>query len=714
MNNGISCCLLSKRCFTLYSLALVLFLCPMALAQSANLAVGSTMGVTGASVVLPITLTPGTAAISTLQFDLMFGSSFAYSGTLTGSAAAAAGKDAIASPIPGGVRVLLFGLNQNTMGAGVIANVQFTISISAPIGSSLVTISGIIAADPAAKVVATFGTPGSITTLGFVDTAAPVISLVSSPSVTVRDATITWTTNEGADSQVQYGTTTSYGNSTSVNSILVTSHSQKLTGLGPNTVYHYRVRSADTAGNAAVSGDSTFTTSAGTGNFVMTLPRFSAGRAADGLQTFQAANENLIGMALTNQGTAPAYLAFTALDSSGNLLTGPGIINPKTEVLNPKSQIGMLDSAVFGDAFVASNSQGWIKLETTSPDVRGFFLAFDARLSLMDGAGFGTDPMTDFAFTAIEPAGSTRIDVANGNPDDAIVTFNLMKADGTVRSSQSRVISANGALVADLYGELFSELQPDPGDYLRVHSTEGMAPFQLMQKGVGDIASLAGHDTTAGGATLYSPQYVTGGPWQTSLSVVNLDARTGRVTLRLIGENGAQIGTSRPFTIPAFGKLQIDDPGYFTAATPGEVIAGYVEIAGDGVRLIGSTVFGENTGQTFYSALPLISNLQSSVIFSHIASNDLYFTGIAILNPNAGDANVTIEVYAADGRMLDSRQELLQAKNRSSRLLTEYFPSLAGKDQSSGYIRVISNIPVASFALFGTNDLSVLSAIPPQ
>jgi hypothetical protein len=46
--------------------------------------------------------------------------------------------------------------------------------------------------------------------------------------------------------------------------------------------------------------------------------------------------------------------------------------------------------------------------------------------------------------------------------------------------------------------------------------------------------------------------------------------------------------------------------------------------------------------------------------------------------------------------------------------LTELFPSLAGANRSSGYIRITVDKPVAGFALFGTHDLSVLSAVPPQ
>ena len=102
----------------------------------------------------------------------------------------------------------------------------------------------------------------SVTIAG--DTSAPVISSVSAQIVLGTSATIVWTTNEPGDTQVEFGLTTAYGTSTSINLNLLTAHSQVLSGLNSGTLYHYRVKSMDSAGNLAVSGDFTFTTTAGT------------------------------------------------------------------------------------------------------------------------------------------------------------------------------------------------------------------------------------------------------------------------------------------------------------------------------------------------------------------------------------------------------------------------------------------------------------------
>lgn len=89
---------------------------------------------------------------------------------------------------------------------------------------------------------------------------APVITNVSATSVTNQGATISWISDVASTSQVDYGTTTNYGQTTGLDSAQVTSHSKSITGLSPSTLYHYRVRSQASNGMEAVSADFSFTT----------------------------------------------------------------------------------------------------------------------------------------------------------------------------------------------------------------------------------------------------------------------------------------------------------------------------------------------------------------------------------------------------------------------------------------------------------------------
>ncbi len=88
-----------------------------------------------------------------------------------------------------------------------------------------------------------------------------IISDVAAQCTSATSASITWTTNQPATSQVAYGTTTEYGSSSALDSSLLTSHTVNLSGLEPSTTYHFIMLSTNSDGNAQ-SEDLTFTTPA--------------------------------------------------------------------------------------------------------------------------------------------------------------------------------------------------------------------------------------------------------------------------------------------------------------------------------------------------------------------------------------------------------------------------------------------------------------------
>src|SRR5436309_13273795 len=81
------------------------------------------------------------------------------------------------------------------------------------------------------------------------------ISNVAAASATPTSIGIDWQTNVSANPQIEYGTTSSYGSTTTVDSTMVTRHQLSVSSLQPGTAYHCRVRSTDAKNNSAVSGD---------------------------------------------------------------------------------------------------------------------------------------------------------------------------------------------------------------------------------------------------------------------------------------------------------------------------------------------------------------------------------------------------------------------------------------------------------------------------
>jgi|GEM_PF-1975065 len=155
----------------------------------------------------------------------------------------------------------------------------------------------------------------TLTTAAPPDTTPPVISGVTSSGITASGATISWTTNEAATTQVEYGTTTAYGSLTTFDASLVTAHSQPLTGLTASTLYHYRVRSRDAAGNEAVSADFTLTTAAPPD----TTPPVISGVTSSGITASSATISWTTDEAATTQveyGLTTAYGSLTTLNAS--------------------------------------------------------------------------------------------------------------------------------------------------------------------------------------------------------------------------------------------------------------------------------------------------------------------------------------------------------------------------------------------------------------
>jgi lysophospholipase L1-like esterase len=87
--------------------------------------------------------------------------------------------------------------------------------------------------------------------------SVPVISNVASSNLSTTSATITWNTDVPGTSQVNYGTTASYGLSSPLDATLTTNHSVTLMGLSPGIRYVFQVVSAGTSGASTFGANMT-------------------------------------------------------------------------------------------------------------------------------------------------------------------------------------------------------------------------------------------------------------------------------------------------------------------------------------------------------------------------------------------------------------------------------------------------------------------------
>jgi hypothetical protein len=141
-------------------------------------------------------------------------------------------------------------------------------------------------------------------------------------------ASVSWTTAIPSDSQVEYGPTTAYGNTTPVAAGGVTAHAAALSGLVPGTVYHLRARSRDSDGVVAVGLDATFAPIA---PVIVVLSPTTATVASSGTQQLMATVSSTANPAVTWSTTAGS------VNSSG-MFTAPSVSTPTSVTVTATSQ----------------------------------------------------------------------------------------------------------------------------------------------------------------------------------------------------------------------------------------------------------------------------------------------------------------------------------------------------------------------------------------
>jgi RHS repeat-associated protein len=323
-----------------------------------------------------------------------------------------------------------------------------------------------------------------------VDTTAPVISNVAAGGITATTATITWATDENSDSQVEYGPTTAYGQATTLNTALVTAHSQGLSGLTSETLYHYRVKSRDAAGNLAVSGDFTFTTADNTAPVISNVA--AVGITTDTATITWTTNENSDSQ--VEYGTTTAYGQSTALNPAlmtAHLQVLSGLTPGTLYHYRVKSKDAAGNLAVSGDFTFTTAQNGSAAIKWLVTDhlgstrividetgslagiTRHDFLPFGEELSAGVGIrsaalGYGADS-TRQKFTGYERDDETGLDFAEaryfGSVQGRFTSVDPLMASGMVGCPQSwnryayafnnplRYTDPTGMLAGDFYDE---------------------------------------------------------------------------------------------------------------------------------------------------------------------------------------------------------------------------------------------------------------------
>ncbi len=444
------------------------------------------------------------------------------------------------------------------------------------------------------------------------------------------------------------------------------------------------------------------------------------------------------GFAVSNFSSAPAVLQYEALDSSGEL--SPGLRNPAFFGLPASSQFARLGGEIF-ESPADEESIGWVRVKSTTEDVGSFFqVGAPGRL---DGSVAIRETATELLFTRVfegptayrgRPA-TTFLSVVNPNTSEVEVGFELsVPAFGQGPASrflvlvpeQRRVIPANGATVLTV-SQLFGEGLEIASGLISARALSsggtpcggadtvgscGLIGYELIEiPNPGTVIGLEAALPSRAAATLRSAQLATV-PLSifTNLKVANVGDETLQVRLTPISEDGGELADSLTVFLEPKAFLERDVGTLFDY--PSHAGVGSLKIEANGSGLVGDVIFGDPLEARFAAALRLQDLTFSDAVFSQVANVPGFFTGLALFNPGATAASVTIEVVRSDGESTGLRQIELPGGHRLAQTVDQLVPESAG--QAGGYIRIRSTQPIVAQQLFGDSGLSLLSAVPPK
>ncbi|MBI4445812.1 MAG: carboxypeptidase regulatory-like domain-containing protein [Acidobacteria bacterium] len=423
-------------------------------------------------------------------------------------------------------------------------------------------------------------------------------------------------------------------------------------------------------------------------------------------------SSQFVGLGLTNQGTRPAVLTYTAFENNGSLIQGEGILNPVKRTLPVGAQLSGLAGQIFGIS-PSETRNGWVEIKTDVEGVNGFYLRGDFTFQMLDGADAVPTAGTEWVLTDVRrnsSGGETEVLINNPGTDTATVTVQLIRQGGA-SSSQSEKLEPGARLqktLTNLFGALSGNAEQG---FVKISSTKPVIVSSRFQEGL-TIFTLNGQLALSSSTALVVPHFAvtnTGVVMNSVLLLVNAGSEPSNVTIDVFDNSGTRVG-GQNLVISSNSQQSVDIASILsTPTTEGSIFI----TASSGI--LGNIVFASND-KVLAAALPLagMASLPSKALFAHLATALGFFHGIAVINPaQSGLLTGTIKVFEPNGSLIGQEPFSLSPKQRKIGLIgTNFVAAAAGK--AGGYIVVEANGGFSAFSLFGRSDLRFLAAVPPN
>jgi len=466
-------------------------------------------------------------------------------------------------------------------------------------------------------------------------------------------------------------------------------------GLTPGVVYYITARSVGPQGLAGPAGPSTA---------VVIDPARPVKRKY--LAHWSNSGDLYTGLAILNAAAGPQAVLMRGY------LAGQADPIVSSWVLKPGQQLAQLleEEDVLGAA--SGGNEGWLEVSYQGDSLKSMYLVGDTRIarSLDGGALIDADRSLILPFP---DGGNAVIALANPNPAAAAVSLHLHTAGGLHTASLSLPgKTAVTKRAADLFPTAFApwlSAHADSGGigdaaYIGVESDRPIACSATLERNHDSAIVPALYRLQAlGGAAL---SYVLwGGGYETEAVLVNPSAGSVSVELRLLGPAAAD-PVRFALAPESAAVLKLSEVFGIRA---GNLVTGSVWITASGGTGILGSAWLRTTDYRSMAALPL-EVPGTHVQFPQVAQGQGFWTGLSITNVGTAANHVSLEALDAEGRSLGTYEADLGPGEQRVSLLYQWIRATIGV--MAGRIEIRSSAPLLATEIFGSDNLSFMTAVP--
>jgi autotransporter family porin len=422
------------------------------------------------------------------------------------------------------------------------------------------------------------------------------------------------------------------------------------------------------------------------------------------LPALEAVDGTELALALVNSGSTDAQVAIAARTYDGEVVAGVATFTPYTLTVPAAGKLQIRLSDLFGSGI--TNQHGWLEITPSTSDVKVSSFVFDSSLTFVEGIDVTSETSNQLIFPKISQGSGTTLRLVNTSAQGVNATISLYDNLGNIAAVFPLSLPALSGMVRT--ADELTLTNPGFEGYAVVQnigasmlfSRPSLIGFEAYRNQT-DFAVVRGIPVSAQMKNGYWSQFLSQGGYSSRLTLINTADTSQVLQITADGMPGAASITQTLTLLP--GERVEQSVADMFKLSGSSLIAGDLrfQIQGDTPGVVSTLEYSATDGTLLSAAQPQ-SNPQSDFYFTHLSQSADYYTGLALVNPNAEPSTVLMDLFDKSGMVTASTTLSLAPGERQAGTLAELFgKSIAPAD---GYIRGSSPQPIFAQEMLRSND----------